>query len=156
MTIDWLNLAVGALSGAAIGAICDWQIGTRVRKWSEGRTLRRTLTKDCGPLAGQYINYRVGDDGTYKSIGGIVELTWVPKDCLLKATGLNPSGVAEWCSDIKMSLEFKWTGTGHYHEVGSIHSGMQQVRYSKQTRTFNVMGTSHSRKEFTHCWKLKE
>jgi hypothetical protein len=156
MTIDWPNFAVGALSGAFLTAICDWQIGARIRKWSELRRLRRALTKDYGALAGHYVNYNVGDHGRHVPTGGTIEITWEPKHCLLKATGLHPGGVPDWYSDIKMSMEFKWTGTGHYHEVGSIHSGIQQVMYFKQTRTFSVMGTSHIRKEFTHHWKLKE
>jgi hypothetical protein len=55
-----------------------------------------------------------------------------------------------------MSREYTGTGIGHYNNVNSIHGGIQQVIYSKQTRCFNVMGTSHTRKEFAHCWKPKQ
>jgi hypothetical protein len=55
-----------------------------------------------------------------------------------------------------MSREYAGTGIGHYNNADSIHGGIQQVLYSKQTRFFNVMGSSHTRKEFAHCWKPKE
>jgi hypothetical protein len=55
-----------------------------------------------------------------------------------------------------MNREYTGTGIGHYNNVNSIHGGIQQVIYSKQTGSFNVMGTSHTRKEFAHCWKPKK
>jgi hypothetical protein len=152
MTISWLNLAIGSVSGAILGAIADWQIGTRWRKWSE----RRALTKEYGPLAGQYLNYRVRDDGTHEPTGGTVELAWQPEDGLLEATGFQANSHPEWHSYIRMSREYAGTGTGHYNTVNSIHGGIQQVIYSKQSHSFNVMGISHSRNEFAHCWKRKE
>ena len=54
-----------------------------------------------------------------------------------------------------MSREYAGTGIGHYNNVNLIHGGIQQVIYSKQTRTFNVRGIDHTRKEFTHSWKSK-
>jgi len=152
MTISWLSLAVGCVPGAILGAIADWQIGTKWRKWSE----RKALTKEYGPLAGQYVNYRVRDDGTHESTGGTVELAWQPQDGLLEATGFHANGNPEWHSYIRMNREYAGTGTGHYNNVNSIHGGIQQVIYSKQARSFNVMGISHSRSGFAHCWKLKE
>jgi hypothetical protein len=152
MTISWLNLAIGSVSGAILGAIADWQVGTRWRKWSE----RRALTKEYGPLAGQYLNYRVRDDGTHEPTGGTVELAWQPEDGLLEATGFQANSHPEWHSYIRMSREYAGTGTGHYNTVNSIHGGIQQVIYSKQSHSFNVMGISHSRNEFAHCWKRKE
>jgi hypothetical protein len=55
-----------------------------------------------------------------------------------------------------MSREYVGTGIGHYNNSNSIHGGIQQVIYSKQTRSFNVMGISHARKDFVHCWKPKQ
>jgi hypothetical protein len=55
-----------------------------------------------------------------------------------------------------MSREYTGTGIGHYNNVDSIHGGIQQVIYSKQMRSFNVMGTSHARKDFARCWKPKK
>jgi len=152
MTISWLNLAAGSVVGAILGVIADWQIGARFRKWSE----LRALTKEYGSLAGHYLHYRIRDDGTHEPTGGTVEITWEPKDGLLEASGFHATGSPEWHSYIRMSREYSGAGIGHYNNVNSIHGGMQQVIYSKQSRSFNVMGTSHARREFAHCWKPKE
>ena len=152
MTIVWSNLAIGSIVGAILGVIGDWRIGTKLRKQSE----LRALTKEYGSLAGQYVNYHIREDGTYEPTGGTVEITWQPKDGLLDVSGFQSTGNPEWHSYIKMSNEYTGAGIGHYNNSNSIHGGIQQVIYSKQTRSFNVMGTSHSRKEFAHCWKLKE
>ena len=152
MTIVWSNLAIGSVVGAILGVIGDWRIGTKFRKRSE----LRALTKEYGSLAGQYVNYHIREDGTYEPTGGTVEITWQPKDGLLDVSGFQSTGNPEWHSYIKMSNEYTGAGIGHYNNSNSIHGGIQQVIYSKQTRSFNVMGTSHSRKEFAHCWKLKE
>src|SRR5271170_79700 len=152
MIVSWPNLAIGSVVGAILGIVGDGQIGTRLRMRAE----RRSLSREYGPLAGQYANYRVRDDGTEESTGGIVELAWQPEDGLLEATGFQANGNPEWHSYIRMSREYSGTGTGHYNNVNSIHGGIQQIIYSKQTRTFNVMGISHSRNGFAHCWKLKE
>jgi hypothetical protein len=152
MTINWTNLAAGSALGAILGAIADWQIRARLRKWSE----LRVLTKEYGSLAGQYVNYRIRDDGTHEPTGGTVEVTWQPKEGLLEASGFNQTGYPEWHSYIRMSREYTGTGIGHYNNSNSIHGGIQQVIYSKQNRSFNVMGISHSRKEFAHCWKPKQ
>ena len=152
MTIVWSNLAIGSLVGAILGVIGDWQIGTKLRKRSE----LRALTKEYGSLTGQYVNYHIREDGTYEPTGGTVEITWQPKDGLLDVSGFQSTGNPEWHSYIKMSNEYTGAGIGHYNNSNSIHGGIQQVIYSKQTRSFNVMGTSHSRKEFAHCWKPKE
>jgi hypothetical protein len=152
MTINWPNLAIGFLLGSILGVIADWQIGSRLRKWAE----LRALTKEYGSLHGQYANYRIRDDGTHEPTGGTVDITWQPKDGLLEASGFHATGRPEWHSYIRMSREYTGTGMGHYNNVNSIHGGIQQVIYSKQTRSFTVMGTSHSRKEFAHCWKPKE
>jgi len=138
--------------GAILGVIGDWQIGARWRKWSE----RRALTKEYGSLAGHYVGYRVRDDGTHEPTGGTIEILWEPQNGLLEATSFHATGNPEWHSYIKMSREYPGTGTGHYNNVNSIHGGIQQVIYSKQTHSFNVMGTNQNRKEFSHCWKIKE
>ena len=83
MTINWPNFAIGSLFGAILGVIGDWQIGARLRKWSE----RKALTKEYASLAGQYVTYRIRDDGTHEPTGGIVDITWQPKDGLLEASG---------------------------------------------------------------------
>ncbi len=152
MTINWPTLAVGSMLGAILGIVGDWQIGTRLRKWSE----LRALNKEYGSLAGHYVNYRIRDDGTHEPTGGTIEIAWQPKDGLLEASGFHATERPEWHSYIKMSLEYTGTGTGHYNNVNSIHGGIQQVIYSKQTHSFNVIGISHARKEFAHCWKLKQ
>ena len=152
MTIVWSNLAIGSVVGAILGVIGDWRIGTKFRKRFE----LRALTKEYGSLSGQYVNYHIREDGTYEPTGGTVEITWQPADGLLDVSGFQATGNPEWHSYIKMSSEYTGAGIGHYNNSNSIHGGIQQVIYSKQTRSFNVMGTSHSKKEFAHCWKLKE
>jgi len=152
MTISWLSLAIGSVSGAILGAVADWQIGARWRKWCD----RKTLTKEYGFLAGQYLNFRVKDDGKHEPTGGVVELAWQAEDGLLEATGFQAGGHPEWHSYIKMSRDYAGTGTGHFNNVNSIHGGIQQVIYSKHSRAFNVMGVNHNRSEFAHYWKLKE
>ena len=47
MTINWPSLAIGSVLGAILGVIADWQIGIRLRKWSE----LRALTREYGALA---------------------------------------------------------------------------------------------------------
>jgi hypothetical protein len=152
MTFNWLSLAMGAGLGVIVGAVGDWRIGARLRKWSENRT----LAHEYGSLAGTYLNYRVRDDGTHEPTGGTIELVWQPKDGLLEATAFHTTGNPEWHSYIRMNREYGGTGTGHFNNVNSIHGGIQQIIYSKQTRSFNVMGTDHNRKEFAHCWKRKD
>ena len=70
MTINWLHLAIGFTSGAILGVIADWQLGMRIRRWLE----LRALTREYGPLAGQYVSYRVRDDGTHEPTGGTVDI----------------------------------------------------------------------------------
>ena len=152
MTINWPNLAVGSVLGAILGVIADWQIGTRLREWSE----LRALTKEYGSLDGQYVTCRIKDDGTHEPTGGTVEITWQRKDGLLDASGFDATGNPEWHSYIRMNPEYAGTGVGHYNNSNSIHGGTQQVIYSKQTHSFNVMGTSRTQKEFAHCWKPKK
>jgi hypothetical protein len=151
MAIHWWNLAIGFVLGAALGAVADWQIGARIRKKAE----LRALTRDYASLAGLYTQHRIRDDGPHEPTGGTVEVTWQPDDGLLEASGFQANGHPEWHSYIRMSREYAGTGIGHYNNVNSIHGGIQQVIYSKQTRTFNVRGIDHTRKEFTHSWKSK-
>lgn len=152
MTIHWWTLVVGFVVGAVLGAIADWQIGIRWRKRAELRALTHTYAS----LAGKYAHYRVRDDGSHEPTGGTVEVTWQPDDGLLEASGFHGNGNPEWHSYIRMSREYAGTGTGHYNNVNSIHGGIQQVIYSKQTRSFNVRGLNHTRQEFTHYWKPKD
>ena len=152
MIFNWPNLAIGSLVGAIVGVVADWQIGARLRKRSE----LQALNKEYGSLAGQYLNYRIRDDGTHEPTGGTVDIAWQPKEGLLEASAFHATGYPDWHSYIRMSREYTGTGIGHYNNANSIHGGMQQVMYSKQTRSFHVMGTSHTRKEFAHCWKPKE
>jgi hypothetical protein len=152
MTINWPNLAIGSILGAILGVVADWQIGTRFRKWSE----LRALTKEYGSLDGQYVVSRIRDDGTHEPTGGTVDIAWQRRDGLLETSGFDATGNPEWHSYIRMNREYAGTGIGHYNNSNSIHGGMQQVIYSKQTRSFNVMGTSRTRQEFTHCWKPRK
>ena len=85
-----------------------------------------------------------------------VDIAWQPREGLLEASGFHATGNPEWHSYIRMSREYSGTGIGHYNNSNSIHGGIHHVIYSKQTRAFNVMGVSHSRTDFVHCWKLKQ
>ena len=152
MTINWPNLAIGFVLGAILGVIADWQIRARFRKWTD----LRALTKEYGSLDGVYVNYHVKDDGTHEPTGGTIDIKWQPKEGLLEASAFHATGNPEWHSYIRMNPEYKGAGIGHYNNSNSIHGGIQQIIYSKQTRSFNVMGISHARKEFAHCWKPKE
>ncbi|WP_158749116.1 LapA family protein [Acidobacterium sp. S8] len=152
MTFHWPILVAVSVLGVILGVLADWQLGTRFRK----RLELRALTREYGSLAGQYLNYRILDDGRHEPTGGIVEITWQPRDGLLDVSGFHSTGHPEWHSYIRMNREYAGTGIGHYNNVNSIHGGIQQVLYSKHTRSFNVMGTSHTHKEFAHCWKPKE
>jgi hypothetical protein len=149
MAIHWWNLAIGFVLGAILGAIADWQIGVRLRK----RVELRALTREYSSLAGRYAHYRIRDDGSHEPTGRIVEITWQPNEGLLEASGFHATGHPEWHSYIRMNRDYAGTGIGHYNNVNSIHGGIHQVIYTKQTRSFNVMGTDHNRKEFAHCWK---
>jgi hypothetical protein len=152
MATNWLDLLIGTGLGTVLGILGSWQIGARWQKWSE----LRALDKEYHSLAGHYVNYLVTDDGQPKSTGESIELTWQPHDGLFEATSFLKDGHPEWHSYIKMSMQYKGTGTGHYNYVDSIHGGIQQLIYSKQARAFQVMGTSRSKKDFAHYWKLKE
>ena len=149
MALHWWTLAIGLATGTGLGAIADWQIGPRLRRRSE----LRALTRDYAGLAGRYAQYRLRDDGTQEPTGRVVEVAWHPGDGLLEASGFQSNGHPEWHSYIKMSREYTGTGIGHYNNVNSIHGGLQQIIYSKQTRSFSVRGTDHTRREFVHCWK---
>jgi hypothetical protein len=150
--ISWPNVVAGFISGASLGAIADWQIATRLRKRSE----LRSLTKEYGNLAGKYMVHRIKDDGTDEPTGRTVEITWQSKEGLLEASGFDAARHPERHSYIRMSLQYPDTGVGHYNNTNSIHGGIQQVIYSKQSRSFNVMEISHTRKESSYCWKPKE
>jgi hypothetical protein len=152
MATNWLDLLIGTGLGTVLGILGSWQIGARWQKWSE----LRALDKEYHLLAGHYVNYLVTDDGNHKSTGETIELTWQPHNGLFEATSFLKDGHPEWHSYIKMSMQYKGTGTGHYNYVDSIHGGIQQLIYSKQARAFQVMGTSRSKKDFAHYWKLKE
>lgn len=152
MAIHWWTLAIGLIIGAGLGAVAEWQIGLRLRKRSE----LRELTRDYASLAGRYTQHRIRDDGTQEPTGRVIEIVWHAGDGLLEASGFHANGDPEWHSYIRMSREYSGTGIGHYNNVNSIHGGLQQVIYSKQTRCFSVRGIDHVRKEFLHCWKPME
>jgi hypothetical protein len=152
MTINWLNLLIGAALGTLLGVLGNWQIGARWRKWTE----RRALNREYHSLAGHYVNYLVKDDGNHEPTGETIELTWQPHAGVFEATSFLKNGHPDWHSYIRMSMEYKGTGTGHYNYVDSIHGGIQQLIYSKQARAFQVMGCSRTKKDFAHYWKLKE
>ena len=151
MVIHWRQPRSRIYAGRNSGAIADWRIGAVLRRRFE----LRALTREYASLTGRYAHYRIRDDGTHEPTGGTVEIAWQPADGLLEASGFH-AGNPEWHSYIKMSREYAGTGIGHYNNVNSIHGGIQAVIYSKQTRSFNVMGTDHTRKEFTHSWKAGE
>jgi hypothetical protein len=149
MTIHWWTLVIGFVLGSALGTVTCWQIAPRVRKRSE----LRALTRDYASLAGRYAQYRVLIDGAHESTGCVIEIVWQPEDGLLEASGFDANSHPEWHSYIRMSREYAGTGVGHYNNVNSIHGGLQQVIYSRQTRYFSVRLIDHTRKEFVHCWK---
>jgi hypothetical protein len=151
MTINWLNLAIGFVSGAILGVIADWQMRAMFKKWTD----LRALTKEYGSLDGVYVNYHIKDDGTHEPTGGTIDIKWQPKEGLLEASAFDATGNPEWHSYLRMSRDYAGTGIGHYNNSNSIHGGTQQVIYSKQTRSFNVMAISRTRKEFAHFWKHK-
>lgn len=152
MTIHWPDIVAGIAFGAILGAIADWKIGLRLRKWRE----LGALNKEYSSLAGQYLHYRIKDDGTHEPTGDTVTITWQQKDGLLEASAFLANKNPEWHSYIRMSREYPGTGVGHYNNSNSIHGGIHQVIYSKQTRSFTVVGTSYTRQGFAHCWKFKE
>jgi hypothetical protein len=152
MTIHWLGLVIGLVLGTGLGAFADWKIGNRLRK----RAALQALTQEYASLAGNDVNYRIKEDGTQEPIGTTVEITWDPKDGLLLASNFQDTGKPEWHSYIKMSSDYPGMGLGHYTNVNSIHGGLQQVIYSKQTRSFHVIGINHVRKEFALRWTPKE
>ncbi len=43
MTINWLNLAIGFVSGTILGVIADWQIRARFQKWADLRALTKEM-----------------------------------------------------------------------------------------------------------------
>ena len=153
MTISWLDLGLGMGLGTVLGILGHWQIGNRMRRWSE----RRALHNEYHSLAGHYRNHLVREDGTHEPTGETIELTW--RGDVFEATSFQQTGFPGWHSYISMSLQYKRTGTGHYNYVDSIHGGIQQLIYLKQERAFNVMGTSRTpnrQTEFIHYWKLTE
>jgi hypothetical protein len=151
-TFGWVSFGTGLSFGAILGVIADWLIHAKLRRHFK----LRALTKEYSSLAGQYACYRIKDDGAHEPTGGTVELTWQPDDGLFEASAFDAAGHQEWHSYLSMSEIYPGAGLGHYNNVNSIHGGIQQVIYSKQTRSFNVMGTSHNRREFTCHWKFKQ
>ncbi len=152
MAIHWLNLTIGVVLGAILGVIADQRIGAKLRRRAE----LEALTREYSSLAGHYIDYRIKDGDTHEPTGETVEITWQSEDGLLEASGFHASGKPEWHSYIRMSKEHPGVGIGHYNTVNSIHGGIQQILYSRQTRSFNVRGTNHHGQESAHCWKLRE
>ena len=152
MTINWPSIAIGAVLGGLLSILVNWQIGPRLRKWSE----HRALTKEYGSLTGEYANFEIAGDETLKSTAGKILLTWQHKDGLFKVKALHGNGNVDWESDFKMSMELKGTGAGRFRHVGTEGSGTQVVIYSPETRSFNVMGTMITGKVFGHRWKLIE
>jgi hypothetical protein len=152
MTIHWLDIAMGAALGTALGILGTWKISPLLRKWSD----RKALYREYHSLAGRYQNHRVTNDGVLEPTGETIELAWEPKQAVLEATAFLANGLSAWHSYITMSLQFKGTGAGHYNYADSIHGGMQQLAYSRQTRAFHVLGTGPTRKPFAHYWELKQ
>jgi hypothetical protein len=149
MSIDWPSVAVGSVLGVALGAAVAWQVCLRWQK----RVELRALSRDYALLAGKYAMFRVREDGAQEPTGGTVELVWQPEAGLLEASGFQANGYPEWHSYIRMSREYPGTGTGNYNNSDSIHGGLQQVVYLKQSKSFLVSGTMAGRREFAQCWK---
>jgi hypothetical protein len=66
ITRTWLSGAVGAVFGAVLGIVADWQFRSRLRRRSE----RQALTREYSSLAGDYVNYRVTESGGHEPTGG--------------------------------------------------------------------------------------
>ena|ERR1700760_4807660 len=151
MTMDWPALAAGAVFGVVLSAAATWKLSALVRKRSELRALNR----DYRSLNGQYLTYSVRDDGAQEPTGGTVEVTWEANEGLLEASAFAANGHPEWHSYLRMSREYPGTGAGNYNNSNSIHGGVVQVIYVKQTRSFYVMGVTPARREFSQCWRPK-
>jgi hypothetical protein len=148
MILDWPNLLVGAI----LGFFAHWAFvsGEKVLAL---RKLRRTY----GPLAGEYVNFRVKENGAEEATGGTIRLSWQP-DGSFKALGLHANGVAEWESTVHISLK-SGTWLGEYHDLGSyINHGIQQLTYLENAQLFSVLTTTTSlvnRPPFIHRWRRK-
>jgi hypothetical protein len=151
MTMDWPALAAGAGLGVVLGGAAAWKLSALVRKRSELRALNR----DYRSLNGQYLVYSVRADGTQEPTGGTVDVAWEAKEGLLEASAFATNGHPEWHSYLRMSHEYPGTGAGNYNNSNSIHGGVVQVIYVKQTRSFYAMGVTPARREFSQCWKAK-
>jgi hypothetical protein len=152
MIIAWPSVAAGFVPGAVLGGVIAWKLAERLRKSSE----LRALNKEYSSLSGEYQTFRVRDDGTHEPTGGKVEIAWQPREGMLEASSFQAAGHPEWHSYIRMSREFPGSGLGHYNNSNSIHGGIQQISYSKQTRSFYAMGTSQGRIKFSQYWKARE
>ena len=151
MTFDLPNLIAGAFLGFIVGLA-----STRAYVEYEKHSLRQKLKKAYGHLAGDYVNFRVKDDGREEPTGGSIRLIWLQEGSF-RVQGLHANGVAQWESVIRMSLEFTGTGTGHYRHVQQPEDiGTQQVTYLPETRCFVVMGASSIGNEFLHHWRRIE
>jgi hypothetical protein len=149
LSIHWPSLAVGSALGIALGSAVAWQVCLRWQKRSELRSLSRTYAS----LSGKYAVHRVREDGTQEPSGGTVDLAWQPDQGLLEASGFQANGHPDWHSYIRMSRDYPGAGTGNYNNSDSIHGGLLQVIYSRQTKSFHVTGTASTRIEFAQCWK---
>jgi len=136
MGFDWPNVLLGAVLGAVLGVLGDWQIGGRLRAASEHARKKRKY----GHLAGIYANFRLKENETQEATGGRIKLTW-RKNGSFEVKGLHENGVTEWEGRIRMSEEWENSGTGFYQYVGSEKSDAQQIIYVANSRFFHVVTT---------------
>ena len=153
MTIDWPNVVLGFILGV-LGHMGILKFEERRQKHKRIADLNKTYSY----LPGTYANYRV-KDGTEEPTGGRIKIVQLA-DGSFEAKGLHANGVMEWSSEIKMSLEWKGTGTGRYKYGGRPELyGTQQITYIQETRSLDVLSTnttSGNTSVFIHHWKRIE
>lgn len=149
MPIDLPNLVVGAI----FGFLAHWGFVEM-----KEHLVYRKLKKAYGTLAGDYVNYRVKDDGTEEPTGGTIRLAQ-RFDGSFEVKGLHATGDLDWRSEVHMKMEPENTGAGWYRYPATAIYGTQQVTFLPETRSLHVVTTNTSRRaasSFVHHWKRKE
>jgi hypothetical protein len=155
MTFDAPNLIAGAFFGVPVGFLAHlWFVRYKEREARE--KLRRTYIA----LAGDYVNYRIKDDGAEMPTGGTIRLTQ-RSDGSFEVKGLRASGDLDWTSEIHMKMVPRNTGTGSYRYPAPdlTKFGVQQITFIPETRCIHVVGVNTSRgisTPFVHLWKRRE
>jgi hypothetical protein len=147
---NW-GAAILTVVGALLGVFFD----RASRKISEHNKVRKWY----GDLAGDYLNYRIKEDGTEEPTDGTIRLAQ-KSGPLFIGKGLHRGGDVDWESEIRLNLEIQNLGTGYYLHHGKPQRdyGEQHIRYFPDGRFLQVVGrnTSHGKTDFfRHCWRRK-